>query len=229
MTPLSDSFLTTLASYLEGQRMAGVRELEWSGPLPGETDIQPPSPPPPSRPAPAPALERKTPDAPLPPAQDPEPVAGTAVPSAAWVRAFRHPDCRDENWPSENCILVVSTQEEFEDEAGGLMQEMLKAIGFTTRDAPADLHAGVPEDAVRILIFGNHALQQVSSSGMALQLVRGRWRECRYGKFLATYAPSSVLDSPSGKKTVWSDLQNLMADLGLEIPEWTKKKLKRTP
>jgi hypothetical protein len=67
MTPLSDSFLATLASYLEGQRVAGVRELEWAGPLPGETSILPPSPPPPSTPAPAPALERETQEAPLPP------------------------------------------------------------------------------------------------------------------------------------------------------------------
>lgn len=225
MTPLSDSFLDTLASYLEGQRAAGIRELEWEGPLPGESVILPPEPARLRTPAPPPPLEKSASAHELPPTSPPPPVALPTSAGTAWIRAVRHPDCQDSDWPADGWILVVSGRDEFTSEAGTLMNDMLKAIGFIPQDELSDPNKELPAGASRILVFGNEALQEVSPAGMKLQLVRGLWQESPHGRLMATYEPSAVMDSPSGKKAVWSDLQNLMSDLGLEIPEWTRKKL----
>lgn len=228
MSPLPPSLSDVLISYLEGQKAAGVREIPWRTSLPGEHRITPPPPPPPPTPK-APAPLDKEPTRPvLPSTPKPPPVAEPVSPSIRWTKAVRHPDCCDTEWPDQGWILVVSDQEEFQGESGDLLSEMLKAIGFVMDPETSGYAPDFPAGAVRILVLGDDALQVVSTAGMKLQLIRGLWQNSPHGRLIATYAPSAITGSPSGKKTVWGDLQILLSDLGLEIPEWTRKKLKRS-
>jgi hypothetical protein len=227
MSPVSESFLETLSSYLEGRKEAGVRSLPWNGPLPSEGEALPPDPPPPPRPAPAPPLEKRPVEPALPSTPKADPVVVPSAPGISWIKATRHADCTDTEWPEDGWILVVSEQDEFEKEAGTLLKEMLHAIGFVPTTAPTAHQDGIPPGAERVLVMGDPALQVISTAGMQLQIVRGLWQETTSGRMVATYAPSAVVDSPSGKKTVWGDLQLLLEDLRLEIPEWTRKRLKK--
>jgi uracil-DNA glycosylase len=154
-------------------------------------------------------------------------VVNPSAPRICWIRATRHPDCPASASGDEPTLLVVSDEEEFSGEAGALLDEMLHAIGFVRSSEPAGAASGLPGDASRVLMMGNDALQAVSDAGVDLQLIRGLWQPLSAGRGLATYAPSAVTDSPSGKRTVWNDLQHLLEDLSLEIPEWTRQKLKR--
>jgi hypothetical protein len=225
MISVPDSFLEILSSHLEGLKQSGIREVAWHGPLPSERKTPPVEPPAPPRPPSPPPLEKARTEAALPRTRSPETISVPAGPSPAWAVARRHPECRDEGWRDEDRILIVSDLDEFQGEAGTLLNEMLNAIGFVTEGAPTAFSTSAPEACTRVLVFGHPGLQALVTAEVNLQLVRGRWRKSAYGRMTATYAPSSVLDSPSGKKTVWGDLRNLLTDLGLAIPEWTRKKL----
>lgn len=227
MSPLPSSFLETLTSYLEGQEAAGLKEIPWNGPRPSEAPRPAPPPPPPPAPEKAPPLEKRPVEAALPPTPKQEPVVSPRAPTVCWARATRHPDCPSPDGPEGATLLIVADGEEFRDKAGALMKDMLHAIGFELSDACTPATDPLPQDAARVLAMGNPGLQRVSKAGMELQIVRGLWQDTDAGRMIATYAPSAVEDSPSGKKTVWGDLQLLLEDLQLDIPEWTREKLRK--
>jgi len=227
MMSIPESLHNTLTSYLEGQKHSGVRNIHWKGDLPGQRKLLPPEPATPPKPTSAPPLEKAASSSSLPPSAPQQPVVKPSQPGTSWMKAVRHPECLDEDWPSDGWILIVSEDPEFTNQAGKLMTDMLHAIGFVSDSHLSTTEHPIPQNATRVLVFGDHSLQQVSTAGMKLQLVRGLWQETPYGRMLATYAPSSVMDSPAGKKTVWGDLQNLASDLGVTIPKWTKQKLKK--
>lgn len=227
MPSLPPSLTSTLQSYLEGQRVAGHQKIPWNDVLPSDRSGPPPPPPAPAVPTPAPPLEKDPKPAVLPPAPSAKPMVSPSAPRIAWVLAERHPECPPPDGDAAPSLLVICDEEEFRGEPGTLLKEMLYAIGFVPVGEPADFSTGLPEDASRILVMGNTPLQSASEAGVDLQLIRGFWQDFPQGRGLATYAPSDVTDSPSGKKTVWNDLQSLLEDLSLEIPEWTRKRLKR--
>jgi len=225
--PLPETLYHTLRSYVEGQKSEGIRTIPWNGPLPGERSFEPEATPArPEIPA-APPLDKNPPQTALPHSPAPQPIAEVSRSTIQWCTAHRHPDCRDSDGPEQPTIVVISEREEFQNEAGDLLENMLKAIGFQLNPPVQNLENNLPEKSNRLLVLGDPALQAVSTVGMKLQLVRGLWQEHAQGRMLATYEPSAVTDSPSGKKTVWGDLQLLVEDLGLSIPEWTVKKLKK--
>ncbi|HPN84201.1 MAG TPA: uracil-DNA glycosylase [Victivallales bacterium] len=47
---------------------------------------------------------------------------------------------------------------------------------------------------------------------------RGKWFEIKGIKTMPTYHPAYLLRNPSAKKTVWADLQLVMAELGKNLP-----------
>ncbi len=53
------------------------------------------------------------------------------------------------------------------------------------------------------------------SKDMPLTQVRGRWKELKGIKVLATYHPSFLLRNPHYKREAWEDLKKIMAYLGL--------------
>ncbi|MDA3873568.1 MAG: hypothetical protein PF795_06380, partial [Kiritimatiellae bacterium] len=141
----------------------------------------------------------------------------------------RMTECQDRQ-PAENTrVLLVTEADELEGDNRQLLSDILNAIGYELPSqtesfkTPGEL-AG---KGVRILVMGNPALQVVSPAGMDLKIVRGMWQQTPQGKVLSTYAPSSLLDNNQGKKATWGDLQKLLKELELDIPEWTRTKLQR--
>jgi uracil-DNA glycosylase family 4 len=49
--------------------------------------------------------------------------------------------------------------------------------------------------------------------------LRGHWYDFRGTKLAATYHPAFLLRDPRQKKETWKDLQMVMKDLGLPLPQ----------
>ena len=49
--------------------------------------------------------------------------------------------------------------------------------------------------------------------------MRGKVHEYNGAKVVCTYHPAYLLRNPPAKKQAWEDLQLLMAEMGLELPE----------
>jgi len=158
-----------------------------------------------------------------------KPVVRETEPASLSLQVFqRMPECGDTSGPEETRILLVVESGELEQKHGILLREMLKAIGYQS-ESPVRAYreneslAGL---GARVLVMGNTALQAVSTSGMDLAIVRGMWQQSTHGKLISTFPPSYLHDNPPGKKAAWGDLQKLLNDLGLEVPDWTRKRLK---
>ena len=227
--------LTLLAAHLEGLREQGVTRLTVGAALPELRKTAPPNPPSTSRPdratarpptsAPAPAASPSS--AVSPPAA--APAAKRAGPELVYLRAERLPECQDAHDRSETAIILVCEQNDLLGENGDLLAKMMRAIGYPLPadaceplQAVADLHG----KAARILCLGAAAHAAVSTLKMDLSLLRGKWQSTPAGRMIATHGPSYLEGNPAGKKAVWTDLKNLLQDLGLDIPDWTQKQIK---
>jgi DNA polymerase len=51
--------------------------------------------------------------------------------------------------------------------------------------------------------------------------LRGRWYDFRGTKLAVTYHPAFLLRDPRQKKETWKDLQMVMKEMGLPLPEKT--------
>jgi hypothetical protein len=138
--------------------------------------------------------------------------------------------CADARSATDTCLLLITREEEWRDEAGKLLEGMLRAIGyeaagdrFPWTSPPPEL----PEPPARMLVMGDPALRAVSPVGFDLSTARGLWQSTSIGRMIATYAPSALLQSPQGKRAAWGDLRKLLEDLGLEIPAWTQEQLQK--
>ena len=75
-----------------------------------------------------------------------------------------------------------------------------------------------------IVTLGLPATRFMLDSKLAMGKLRGRWHEWRGIKLMPTYHPAYVLRSPTRevRGLVWSDLQMVMAELGLAPPKRDK-------
>jgi hypothetical protein len=174
----------------------------------------------------------------LPPLKEPELMPRKAVtpvtpakPAPPPLRVLilnRHPDCQDSD-PSPCRICLVTDAGEIEGGNRKLLNDMIHAIGFVMPEESTSFsdYENLVNLGTRILVMGNIALQQVSSAGMDLQIVRGMWQQSIHGKLISTFPPSYLHDNPPGKKAAWGDLQKILADLGRDLPEWTRARLKK--
>jgi hypothetical protein len=138
--------------------------------------------------------------------------------------------CGDTKPGDETRVVLVVETHELDPPHGTLLLEMLKAIGYEPETPPEPYRTGtvLADRGARVLVMGNTALQAVGTSGMDLSIVRGMWQQSPHGKLLSTYAPSYLDGNPPGKKAAWGDLRKLLGDLGLDVPEWTRKRLKKS-
>lgn len=221
--------LDTLASYVEGLEDSGCAEVPLARPFEPPTSPKrtPVAPSPPKQPRAAP----EAPTALLPPSTPPKQVAGvSSEPQLMWVSLERLADCADAIPVHQTRLLLVTTEEELESPHRELLADMLKAIGYGPPDAASPLRevSDLPERGGRILAMGNAALQKVSTAGMDLKIVRGMWQQSPGGKLISTFPPSYLHDNPPGKKAAWGDLQKILKDLRLDLPSWTRRRLKKT-
>jgi hypothetical protein len=227
-----DSLLGDLESHLQYLEESGVSQIRLDHPL---QRIAPPSADPGSKPRqqiiPAPATRAPEPTPSILPRPEVKNVVQKEV--AADIRfqvLTRLPACGDTVEAASTRIVLVTEAHELWPPHLSLLQEILKAIGYEcTGDAePFTDGTLLTGRGARILAMGNPALQAVSTSGMDLKIVRGMWQQSPHGKLLSTYPPSTLTDNPRGKKAAWGDLQKLLADLKLDVPEWTRQKLKKS-
>ncbi|MDP9337463.1 MAG: uracil-DNA glycosylase [Acidobacteriota bacterium] len=68
-----------------------------------------------------------------------------------------------------------------------------------------------------IVCLGSIAAQTILETTRGISQFRGQWLEFRGRKLMATYHPAYLLRNPAAKSEVWKDLQNVMAELGLEV------------
>lgn len=222
-SPSLASLLNTLDQFLQDLQDEGVRTLPCTGPLPpvAEGNGTPP------RAAAAEPVRVPRPQTELPAGP---PSVSVVSPADGLVSLFleRLPECLGPHTPEETRVLLVLDAHELaEPEYRKLLQTMLHAIGYPLPETPQPVAAlaDCTEKACRILCLGEKANEYFCTVNMGLNLVRGKWQTTPAGRMIATYAPSYLLNNPAGKRAAWSDLQKLLQDLGLPVPEWTRKKL----
>jgi len=70
----------------------------------------------------------------------------------------------------------------------------------------------------RVLVaLGRVALQALLGVKTPISRVRGQWHEFAGIKLMPTFHPAYLLHNPSDKRLVWSDIQKVMAELGLPV------------
>ncbi|MCC5849656.1 MAG: hypothetical protein JJU29_16355 [Verrucomicrobia bacterium] len=227
--------LNLLAAHVEGLREQGVTRLTVGAALPEirKTRSVAPSAEPrvrgnETRPA---SESRPSASTSPPPARAAEhaPASKPAGPALVYLRTERSPECADAHDRADTALILVCEKNDLVGENGELLARMLHAIGYplpTDTGKPLEAVADLHGMAARILCFGAAAHAAVSTLKMDLSLLRGKWQSTPGGRMIATHAPSYLEGNPAGKKAVWADLKNLLQDLGLDIPDWTKKQVK---
>lgn len=229
MTPPSPSPQTLtqiLSSYLKGVEEAGIVSLELAHPFPATPQAAPPKRPR-QKTAQVPPVETPSAKPILPSPPKPEALSVPDTPKIVWCTLKRCADCLDQVDAAQSSVVLVTSAEETVGEHGNLLGQILHAAGYERISKPLPLTH--PDDlkgaGARILAMGNPALQEVSPAGMELKIVRGMWQTTPYGKLISTFPPSKLSNNPAGKKEVWQDLKNLLKDLQVEVPHWTKQKM----
>src|SRR6201987_237228 len=70
-----------------------------------------------------------------------------------------------------------------------------------------------------IVALGAVAAKNLLAVSDSMSNLRGRWYDFRNSKLLVTYHPAYLLRDPRQKKEAWKDLQMVMKELGLKVPE----------
>ena len=70
-----------------------------------------------------------------------------------------------------------------------------------------------------ICCLGAVAAQNLLQTTDAIGRMRGRFHDYKGIKVLCTYHPAYLLRNPPAKKSTWEDMQLLMAEMGIELPE----------
>lgn len=222
------ALLDTLDQFLHDLQDQGIRSVPCNAPLPPAPDALPP----PSvrqakaaSPGPVPAPPPQAASAPPAPPAESGPEGELVM---LWLE--RLADCMDATPPDQTAVLLILEPGELrQPEYRELLSAMLHAIGYPLPPGEGEPVHGLPDGprkAARILCMGEKANAQFCTVNMGLSLVRGKWQASPAGRMIATHAPSYLMDNPAGKRAAWNDLQKLLEDLGLDVPEWTRKKLR---
>jgi DNA polymerase len=71
----------------------------------------------------------------------------------------------------------------------------------------------------RVIVgLGTFAVQAVLKIKTPISKLRGNWHEVRGIKMMPTFHPAYLLRNPGDKRLVWSDIQQVMKELGQPIP-----------
>jgi len=70
-----------------------------------------------------------------------------------------------------------------------------------------------------ICCLGAVAAQNLLETTASIGKLRGRFHEYKGAKVLCTYHPAYLLRNPAAKRPTWEDMQLLMAEMGIELPQ----------
>jgi uracil-DNA glycosylase len=66
--------------------------------------------------------------------------------------------------------------------------------------------------------LGTFAVQALLKVKTPISKLRGNWQEVCGVPMMPTFHPAYLLRNPADKRLVWADIQQVMAKLGLEVP-----------
>ncbi|HEX8153989.1 MAG TPA: uracil-DNA glycosylase, partial [Thermoanaerobaculia bacterium] len=66
-----------------------------------------------------------------------------------------------------------------------------------------------------IVTLGRFGLQSLTGKSYSISSVRGTWLEYDGIKLMPTWHPAYLLRTPAAKKDVWSDMKQVMGELGI--------------
>jgi DNA polymerase len=70
-----------------------------------------------------------------------------------------------------------------------------------------------------IVALGKSAVQALLSTPVQITKFRGQWTNFHGIDLMPTFHPSYLLRNPSAKRDVWQDIQQVMARLGIALPQ----------
>jgi DNA polymerase len=70
-----------------------------------------------------------------------------------------------------------------------------------------------------LVALGAVAAKSLLAINAPMSELRGRWYDFRGTKLAVTYHPAFLLRDPRQKKETWKDLQMVMKEMGLPLPE----------
>jgi DNA polymerase len=133
--------------------------------------------------------------------------------------------------------------EPFVGRAGQLLTKIIEACGWQRGDVyimnvlkcrPPDNRNPLPPEVVNcrpfferqfeilrpesIVCVGAVPAQALLETTESVGKLRGRMHRYRGSRVLVTYHPSYLLRNPSAKKYVWEDMQMLLKEMGLQVP-----------
>ncbi len=76
-----------------------------------------------------------------------------------------------------------------------------------------------PSGPKRSVALGAVAAKSLLAINAPMSELRGRWYDFRGTKLAVTYHPAFLLRDPRQKKETWKDLQMVMKEMGLPLPE----------
>jgi DNA polymerase len=74
-----------------------------------------------------------------------------------------------------------------------------------------------------ICCLGAVAATNLLKTTVSIGKLRGKVHSYRGINVVATYHPAYLLRNPAAKKDTWADMQMLMREMGIEIPDWKNK------
>jgi len=74
-----------------------------------------------------------------------------------------------------------------------------------------------------ICALGKFATQTLLGSEIPISRLRGKFYDYNGIKLLPTFHPAYLLRNPNDKKFVWQDMQIIMKELGLPLPNLSVK------
>jgi DNA polymerase len=70
-----------------------------------------------------------------------------------------------------------------------------------------------------ICCLGAVAAQNLLETTASIGKLRGRFHDYKGAKVLCTYHPAYLLRNPAAKRPTWEDMQLLLAEMGIELPQ----------
>ena len=71
----------------------------------------------------------------------------------------------------------------------------------------------------RVIVgLGTFAVQSLLKVKIPISKLRGNWHDLRGIRLMPTFHPAYLLRNPGDKRLVWADIQEVMKDLGKQIP-----------
>jgi len=93
-----------------------------------------------------------------------------------------------------------------------------EAVSAMDLSAPHILVA-LGENALRVILQSQNSPETAQLANEAFANLRGRFHNYRGSKLIAVFHPSELLKSPQLKKDVWTDLQKVVKEMGVELPK----------